>query len=149
MKAGKLIDKFLPLGTRRRYYYDLGIIGLRTIFKQGIFAFLDRMRMYISKRLRKRRIVYCFPKTNMLYLGNHEPSRLDKELMIKFKAKADRLSEIKILTATYQRRKKDLELLVEVDRKVERRVIVRGWKILDNSYTSFKFKPIEKCKRKL
>jgi GT2 family glycosyltransferase len=85
----------------------------------------------------------------MLHLGNHEPLKLDKELEIRFKAKADKLNEVKILTATYQRRNRDLELLVEVDGKQERRVVVKGWKILDNDYTSFKFKPIENCEGKI
>jgi len=149
-KYQRLIDRFLPLGTKRRFYYDLAIIGLRTIANEGFFAFLDRTGRYIGKRLPvKRKIVTPLIETNMLHLGNHEPLRLDKELVIKFRAKADKLSEIKILTATYQRRNKDLELLVEVDGKLERRVIVKGWKILDNSYTSFKFKPIEKCEGKI
>uniref|UniRef100_A0A7V4E5J4 Glycosyltransferase n=1 Tax=candidate division WOR-3 bacterium TaxID=2052148 RepID=A0A7V4E5J4_UNCW3 len=149
-KYQRLIDRFLPLGTKRRFYYDLAIIGLRTIANEGFFAFLDRTGRYIANRLPvKRKIVTPLIETNMLHLGNHEPLRLDKELVIKFGAKADKLSEIKILTATYQRRNKDLELLVEVDGKLERRVIVKGWKILDNSYTSFKFKPIEKCEGKI
>ena len=149
-KYQKLIERFLPPGTRRRFYYDLAIIGLRTIANEGLLVFLSRAGGYIRKRLPiKRKIVKPILGTNMLHLGTHEPLKLDKELVIKFRAKADRLNEIKILTATYQRRNKDLELLVEVDGKLERRVVVRGWKILDNSYTSFRFKPIENCEGKL
>ncbi|ADB58259.1 glycosyltransferase [Archaeoglobus profundus] len=149
-KYQRFIDKLLPLGTRRRFYYDLGIIGLRTIANEGFLVFLNRASEYIRKRLAlKHKIVKPLLETNMLHSGTHEPLKLDKELVIKFRAKADRLNEIKILTATYQRRNKDLELLVEVDGKLERRVIVKGWKILDNDYTSFKFKPIENCEGKL
>jgi len=149
-KYQKLVERFLPSGTRRRFYYDLAIIGLRTIANEGLLVFLSRAGGYIRKRLAiKRKIVKPILETNMLHLGTHESLKLDKELVIKFRAKADRLNEIKILTATYQRRNKDLELLVEVDGKLERGVVVKGWKILDNDYTSFKFKPIEKCEGKI
>ena len=145
-KYQRLVERFMPPGTRRRFYYDLAIIGLRTIANEGLLVFLDRVGKYIGKRLPiKRKVVRPLLETSMLHLGTHEPLKLDKELVIKFRAKADRLSEIKILTATYQRRNRDLELLVEVNGKLERRVLVRGWRILDNGYTPFKFKPIENC----
>ena len=146
----RFIEKFLPLGTRRRFYYDLGIIGLRTIANEGFLVFLNRVNKYIHKRLAlKREFVKPLLETNMLHLGSHEPLKLDKELVIRFRAKADRLNKIKILTATYRIRNKDLELLVEVDGKLERRIVVKGRKILDNDYTSFKFKSIKNCEGKL
>ncbi|MCK4827988.1 glycosyltransferase, partial [bacterium] len=48
MKWHSFIEKIMPQGTRRRRYYDLHIIGLRTIVNEGFGCFLWKYRQHKS-----------------------------------------------------------------------------------------------------
>jgi len=43
-KYQRVIEKLLCPGTRRRYYYELGLTGIRVILNEGCRSFLYRFR---------------------------------------------------------------------------------------------------------
>ncbi|MDQ1255052.1 MAG: hypothetical protein QG646_4331, partial [Euryarchaeota archaeon] len=91
-------------------------------------------------------------KTDLLSSEEHSskiPLPLLKKLNGKFKFTENNLCELKFFTATYQRINSDLELkVINESGKVLRKSRVKGQDILDNDYTSFKFKPIKDSKEK-
>ena len=50
MKWHSLVEKSMPQGTRRRRWYDLGIIGLRTIANEGWRSFWWKYKQYGSTK---------------------------------------------------------------------------------------------------
>ncbi|MFC2042078.1 class I SAM-dependent methyltransferase [Chloroflexota bacterium] len=53
----RVIEKLLPSSTRRRYYYGLGLIGLRTIINEGLINFWWKYRQYrASKKIARVKI---------------------------------------------------------------------------------------------
>jgi GT2 family glycosyltransferase len=58
MKWHAFVERIAPLGTRRRNWYDLGIIGLQTIANEGFKSFWRKYKLYknskkFSKKVRK------------------------------------------------------------------------------------------------
>jgi len=58
MKWHAFVERIAPLGTRRRKWYDLGIIGLRTIANEGFKSFWRKYKLYknykkFPKKVRK------------------------------------------------------------------------------------------------
>ena len=48
MKYHRIIGKLFPLGTKRRHYYDLCIISLNVIVKEGWRGFLSKLMTFLS-----------------------------------------------------------------------------------------------------
>jgi GT2 family glycosyltransferase/2-polyprenyl-3-methyl-5-hydroxy-6-metoxy-1,4-benzoquinol methylase len=148
MKWHAFVERIAPLGTRRRKWYDLGIIGLRTIANEGFKSFLQKFFRYTRlNTFTIKKVCYPIFKVDMTHLGTHEPLELSKELLIKFKARANNLCELKILTATYRRKNSDLEVIIDAGKEF-RSVVIKGEKIPDNQYMSIKFRPIKECEGK-
>ena len=140
----ELIEKTLPQHTGRRNAYELGIIGLRTLVNDGSGAFFYKIRnRYGQKYLNA---------SNMSIIETSiappfELFSLKKTLCIQFTFTENNLDEIKIFTATYQRRNSDIEFQVtDSTGQLLRKGKTNGYRILDNDYTSFKFKPIKNSK---
>lgn len=137
----------MPPTTKRRRLYDLGIISIRIIVNDGFDAFLYKLKERV-----RRSILYAsdIPIIEIKMVPPHVPLPLVKNLNCKFTFPSDKLNEIRILTATYKRRNSDLELhVISSDGKVIRKVKANGYRIQDNGYTSFRFKPIKDSKDKI
>ena len=79
-------------------------------------------------------------------MQRHIPLSLEEELVGKFVFPANKLNELKILTATYQQKNSDLLLYLRENSMADhiiRKTRVKWKNILDNDYTSFRFKPIK------
>ncbi|RCV65570.1 Glycosyltransferase, partial [Methanophagales archaeon] len=145
----KLIEKLLPLRTRRRHTYDLLLIGLRIIVNEGWRSLWFTLKRRIYQRipvLNVRKINKPLIETNISNVQKHIPLPLEEELGGKFLFPANKLNELKILTATYQQKNADLILDLRENSMagpIIRKVRVKWKNILDNDYTSFRFKPIK------
>jgi GT2 family glycosyltransferase len=143
-KYQQLVDRRLPHSTRRRHFYDLGLASLRLISRNGIRAFIYK----VWERFNDQH----FDSSNIPLLetsigSQNIPLSLEKTLSGQFTSPVDDFDEIRILTATYNRKNSDLELqLLNDDKQIVRNVTVKGYKIKDNSFTPFKFKPIKNSK---
>jgi glycosyltransferase involved in cell wall biosynthesis len=49
-KYQRVVEKLLRTGTRRRYYYELGLTGLRVILNEGWRSFLKKTRYWLEHR---------------------------------------------------------------------------------------------------
>ncbi|MCZ7392290.1 MAG: glycosyltransferase, partial [Candidatus Methanoperedens sp.] len=143
-KYQKLIDTIFPHTTKKRHAYDLAMTGIRLIANDGFDAFLYKL----NERLYKNNINASkvpIVKTNPA--SPYAPLSLEKRLFGKFTFLSDNLNEIKIYTATNNRLNSDLTLCItNTDREILRKTTVKGHRIQDNDYTSFRFKPIKDSK---
>jgi GT2 family glycosyltransferase len=142
-----MIDIIMPPVTKRRRIYDLGIVSVRIIVNDGFGAFFYKLK----ERLRGG-VLYAsnIPLVEIKLLPPHVPLSLLKNLIFKFTFPSDNFCEIKILTATYRRRNSDIELHVaNIDGQIIRKSRAKGYGILDNGFTSFRFKPIKDSKDKI
>ena len=143
-KYQSIVDRLLPASTKRRGKYDLGIIGLRILVKDGHRALLYKMRE------RRRQKHFRIPKIPIVETSNFSPMALlslGKALRGQFTFTANSLNEIRFLTATYKRQNSDVELqIMNSDGYVLRKGKIKGYKVLDNDYTSFRFRPIKDSK---
>jgi len=144
MKYQRLIDTLLPHTTKGRHVHDLGIISIRIIVNDGLGAFLYRLKERVHESaLNASKIALIQTNPNHPYV----PLSLAKNLCGKFTFPTNNLNEVRILTATYQRQNSVLELHVtNTDGQIIRKSSVKGYKIQNNEYTSFKFKPINDSK---
>ena len=143
-----LIEKILPLGTRRRPAYDLCSIGIRVIINEDWRSFWLKFKRLFCQRIPVLNFHIKQPliETNILNFQNHIPLFLEKELIGKFVFPANNLNEIRILTATYQRKNSNLILYLReksMNGPIIRKTKVKWENILNNDYTSFKFKTIK------
>lgn len=140
----RLIDILLPLTTKRRRVYDLGIISIRIVIKDGFGAFLYKLK----EKLRGSTVNSSeIPLVETKLTPPHTPLSLVKSLCGKFTIPSNNLNEIRILTATYRRQNSDLILhILNVDGQALRKTTVKGYRIRDNDYTSFRFIPIKDSK---
>ena len=146
-KFQRLLDAIMPPATKRRRVYDLGIISLKIIVNDGFGAYLYKLKERVQGG-----VLYAsnIPIIQYKIISPHVPLPLMKNLCCKFAFPSDNLSEIRILTATYRRQNSDIELHVtNRDGKVIRKTKAKGYRIQDNGYTSFRFKPIKDSKDKI
>jgi GT2 family glycosyltransferase/ubiquinone/menaquinone biosynthesis C-methylase UbiE len=144
-KYQRLLDTALPHTTKRRHAYDLAIMGVRLIVNDGFSAFVYMLK----QRLYKNNInASKVPILETMPAAPHVPLSLAKCLCGRFTFTSDNLSEIRIYTATNNRLNSDLTLHVTStdDGKVLGKATVKGHRILDNGYTSFRFKTIKDSK---
>ncbi len=144
-KYQRLVDIILPHTTKRRHAYDLTILGIRLIVNDGVGAFTH----VLKERLRKNYInTSKIPMLETKLTAPYSPLSLEKCLCGRFTFLSDNLSEIRISTATNNRMNSDLTLYLtgNYDGKVLRKVTVKQHRILDNGYTSFRFKTIKNSK---
>ena len=144
----KLMEKLLPLRTGRRHTYDLLLIGLRIIVNGGWRSLWFTLKRRIYQRIPVLNVHINKPliETNISNVQKHIPLPLEEELVGKFLFPANKLNELKILTATYQQKNSDLILYLRENSMagpIIRKVRVKWKNILDNDYTSFRFKPIK------
>jgi len=145
-KYQSLVDRTLPISTKRRSTYDLGILSLRILVKDGFRAFFYKIQERYGKKDLDLSNIPMF-ETNVT--SSVEPLSLAKPLCGQFTFVANNLNEIKIFTATYQRKNSDLEFqIMDSEGHLLRKEKIKGYRVLDNDYTSFKFKPITDSKGK-
>jgi hypothetical protein len=135
----------MPFSTKRREVYDLGVVGLKILKKDGPVAFLYRVRKrYEQKYFNASNIPIIETRID---LSSVRLSLAKKPLYGQFTSTSNNLNEIKIFTTTNQRRNSDIEFqITDTNGHIIRRLIIKGYKVLDNDYTSFKFKPIKDSK---
>ena len=140
------IERFLPPNSRRRNSYDLGLIGFRILINDGSRALLYKIR----KRYRQEYSdALNIPIVETSFISPSILLSLSKILCSQFTFTENNLNEIKIFTETYKRQNSDLEFqIMDSDGHLLRKGKIKGHKILDNDYTSFKFEPIKDSKGK-
>ncbi len=142
------VERGMPLGTRRRRYYDLGLEGGRILMNEGIRSFSFRIKGKLSSKIPFLKDDLNVPlfETNKLNTSSCIPLSLEEGLSGEFAFPAEGINDIRIFTATYRRTNADLTLNLKIspDGPVIRKAKVKGHAIKDNDYTSFKFKPIKK-----
>lgn len=143
-KYQHFVDSLLPHTTKRRHVYDLGIISMQIILNDSFSAFLYTLKERVRENtLDASKIALIQTNLNL----PHVPLSLAKGMCGKFTFPTNNLNEIKILTMTYQRKNSDLELhITNTEGQIIGKSSVKGYKIQDNEYTSFKFKPIKDSK---
>ena len=52
----RAVEKVLPLGTRRRYYYELGLTGIRVILNEGWRSFFRKLKIWFRLRRATARV---------------------------------------------------------------------------------------------
>ena len=113
----------------------------------GISAFLYKLKDRVQSG-----VVYTsnIPIIELRMFPPHVPLPLVRNLMIKFTFPSANFCEVNILTATYKRLNSDLEFqILNDDGQIIRKSKIKGYRIQDNGYTSFRFKPIKESKDKI
>ncbi|MFZ3383347.1 MAG: glycosyltransferase family 2 protein [Candidatus Methanoperedens sp.] len=150
MKFQNLVEIFFPGKTRRRRCYDFGLMSLRTIANEGLSAFLNKSLRFLHNKNNDTKTSYVpILEIKGAFVS---PLSLEKKIYGIFQSSIDQLTEIRIITTTYQRKNADISFILRLSSEnggVLRRVKIPGQKILDNAYTSFKFKPINDSKGKI
>jgi GT2 family glycosyltransferase len=143
-----VIERALPCGTGRRRNYDMILKGCGIFMNEGCGAFLLKVNKCLYGQvpfLKQSYSAIAFDTNIQNDQGPRVPLPLDDDLLAEFAFSAKNLSEIKVLTATYLRRNSDIILKIasSINGAPIRACRVKGADILDNDYTSFKFKPIK------
>lgn len=149
MKYHNLMENLLPGNTWRRYYYDIGLMGIRTIAYEGWSAFFNKSRQFFENKYNASKISRIPILEIKAAFVSH--LSLDKKIYGIFYSNTDLLTEIRIITATYKRKNTEISFILRQNSEkgeVLRKVKIPGNKIQDNTYTSFKFKPINDSKGK-
>jgi len=60
----RVIEKLLRPGTRRRYYYELGLSGIRVILNEGRKGFFRQVRRWLTPRRTAIKPRHDLPKFN-------------------------------------------------------------------------------------
>jgi GT2 family glycosyltransferase len=143
IKYQRIIEILFPQTTRRRQIYDLTLVGIRSILHH-LFGALP----YALKRDLADTTGASKPPIVETKIGTpHSQLSLEKNLCGRFTFPSENFSEIKIFTATNGRRTSDLLLsLTNASGEVLRRATVKGERIQENGYTSFRFKPVKESK---
>ncbi|AKB33547.1 Glycosyl transferase, group 2 family protein [Methanosarcina siciliae HI350] len=150
----RIINVLLPANTKRRQAFDIGVLGIQTFKMQGFKALFHKMKNQnrIYQKLRKSSVPVIETDIISSNIANSPKVALPllKTLKGKFTFPANNLNELKFFTATYGRTNSDLELhIINDSRKIIRNSVAKGYEILDNDYTPFKFKPVKDCKGKV
>ncbi|MBM3165934.1 MAG: glycosyltransferase [Chloroflexi bacterium] len=70
----RVIGKLLRPGTRRRYYYELGLVGIRVILNQGWRSFFLKFGKWL-----RGRIFNIHPEVHQIWIAQNEPKLEDLE----------------------------------------------------------------------
>lgn len=149
MKFQNMIEIIFPGNTSRRRFYDIGFMAIRTISDEGWSAFFNKSLRFLQKKKNDTKISRV--PILVIKAAFVSPIFLDKKLYCIFQSNVDKLTEIRILTTTYQRKNADISFILRLGSEkgdVLRKVKIPGRKILDNAYTSFEFKSINDSKGK-
>ncbi len=142
-----LVERRMPLGTRRRRCYDLWLEGGRILVNEGLKSLSFRVRWKMSSKIPflKENLNTPLFETNRLGSSSCVPLPLDEVLSGEFIFPTEGLNEVRIFTASYRRRNSDLTLRLKGSPKgpVIREAKVKGQAIKDNDYTPFRFKPVK------
>ncbi|HQD27246.1 MAG TPA: glycosyltransferase, partial [Methanoculleus thermophilus] len=153
-KFHALVERLMPLGTRRRHFYDLGIISLRILAHEGPGSLWVRGKDRLTGKFPLKSVntstrpILSVPVA--IYDGN-VPLALDTPLTGQFISSVNRLNAIEVLTGTYERRNADLRLSIRegsLEGPVIRDVVLKGSRIVNNGYSRWEFKPILDSKGK-
>jgi len=146
-KFHALVKRLMPLGTRRRHFYDLGVLSLRILVHEGPGSLWVRGKDRLTgkfplKSVNATRLILRVPVE--MYDGN-VPLALDIPLAGQFISPANQLHAIEVLTATYERRNADLRLSIRegsLEGPIIREAMLKGSRIVNNGYSRWEFKPI-------
>ena len=152
IKCQREINILFPTNTKRRQAFDIGVLGIQTYEKQGFKALVYKIRSRIYQKYRKSSVPVI--ETDITSSNIVNPSKVALPLLRKLKGEftspTNNLNELKFFTATYRRINSDLELrIIKDSTKIIRNSLVKGYEILDNDFTSFKFKPIKDSEGKV
>lgn len=138
------VERIMPSGTNSRRMYDLLLKSGRVFVNEG----LGQTSVIAKDKLLNNKILghenTCVFET-ISTIDKLTPLSLENELSCRFIIPLNEFNEVKIFTATFKRQNSELDLTIRQnpDGKIIRKANVKGYEILDNGYTSFKFRPIK------
>ena len=113
MKYQNLIEMIFPGNTKRRRCYDIGFMAIRTIANEGWSAFFNKSLRFLQKKNNDNQnessSYSCKLKPPLFRL-----SLWIKKYMVIFQSNIDQLTEIRIITATYQRKNTDISFILRL-----------------------------------
>lgn len=152
-KFHALVERLMPLGTRRRHFYDLGLLSLQILVHEGPGSLWMRGKSKLRGKFSLKPVSTTRPILRVpveMHDGN-VPLALDIPLTGRFISPINRLNAIEVLTGTYERRNANLRLSIRegsLEGPVIRDVMLKGSRIVNNGYSRWGFKPIPDSKGK-
>jgi O-antigen biosynthesis protein len=146
------LQKYSPVGTKRRQLLEL-FDGAATLYSsEGLLclSFQIKARLEDSLFLKGRRSKLPIISININHLPDNVPFSLEQELSGQFTCPMDHFNEIRLFTATYCRKNRDLIFQLKDcgTEKIERIVTVKGYTVFNNNWTHIRFAPIRNSKNK-
>jgi len=138
----RFLNQVFPLGTRRRYIYELGLTGGKILANEGGAKFLWAAQKKLLKKSPYRDILAI---NSIIGSANLTQILLEDELIGKIVFPLNGLSEIKIFMTKSMSANSDLILTVSqsMNGPIIREIKITSDSILNNDFTSFSFKPIK------
>ena len=142
-----LVSKLLPRNTKGREIYNFIVFSGRTLNDKGLRLFIHQVR---ARNLERYIISSKVPIVETEVTQPNSVLYLKEALHGSFFYPINNLNRINILTSVPQRRNFKIKLQITDEKEaLVREVVVKGSKIKDNEYTSFKFKPIKESSDKV
>jgi O-antigen biosynthesis protein len=146
------LQKYSPVGTKRRQLLEL-FDGAATLYSSEGFlclSFRIKARLEDSLFLKGQRSKLPIISIKIDNYPDNLPFSLEQELLGQFTCPTDHFNEIRIFTATYCRKNRDLIFQLKDCRteKIERIVTVKGYTIFNNNWTHIRFAPIQNSKNR-
>lgn len=153
-KFHTLVERLMPLGTRRRHFYDLGLLSLRIFAHEGFGSLWVRGKDRLTGKFPLKSVnttTRPILRVSVALYGGNVPLALDIPLTGQFISPVNRLNAIEVLTGTYERRNADLRLSIRegsLEGPIIREVMLKGNRIVNNGPSRWEFKPIPDSKGK-
>lgn len=152
-KFHTFVKRLMPLGTRRRHFYDMGIISLRILVHEGPGSLWIRGKKKLAGKYPLKSVNTIRPiiRVPVEMCDGNILLALDIPLAGQFFSPVNRLNAIEVLTETYERRNAHLQLSIREDSlegPIIREVMLKGSRIVSNGYSRWEFKPISDSKGK-
>ncbi|MCJ7446017.1 MAG: glycosyltransferase, partial [Methanotrichaceae archaeon] len=144
----QVVERILPNGSHRRRRYDRLLNRCRSMISEGgIFSSAAKKSSSEEIPFAKQGPLVLMLDANIHnHFNPNVPLHLNEDLSARFTFPVNNLSEIRILTGTYERLNSDMifSIMEEGNKRSPLRTsMVRGKDILNNDYTPFSFKPIK------
>lgn len=142
-----LVERALPHSTRRRKFYDLGLVRLRNLVREGPGGLWIRGKKWLHERFALSSLQSVSPivRTSLDAYNENIPLTLDSPLVGCFTSPANQLHAIEILTATYERHNADLKLSIReggLEGPIVREAVINGNEIVNNGHSRWVFESI-------
>jgi len=154
-KFHAFVERLMPLGTRRRHFYDLGLLSLRILAHEGFGSLWVRGKDRLMDKFQLKSVnttTRPILRVPITICDGNVPLALDIPLTGRFISPINRLNAIEVLTGTYERRNADLRLSIRegsLEGPIIREVMLKGNRIVNNGPSKWEFKPIPDSKGRI